>query len=304
MTLADAISRFLLACRLRKLSEHTQRAYACDLGFFRRWTGHTALADALTTDAVEAWRRHLDDRQFAATTIKRRLAALRAMAKWLEREGHLVDNPFRRLELGIKLPRRLPRNLSQRDLRLLLQGVRVVTGSDPFGGWLLRFTVELLLTTGIRIGEACAIRLSDLDLEGRTIRIVGKGSRERQVFLIDEQLLRLTRRYLKARAAAGPATDRLLTTSRGTPASPDYVRRKLHEAVRGSGIDGKVTPHMLRHTAATQYLECGVDMRFVQRLLGHSSIATTEIYTHVSDTALRSAVLGAGVRKRMGRTDN
>jgi hypothetical protein len=109
---------------------------------------------------------------------------------------------------------------------------------------------------------------------------------------------------LKARAAAGPATDRLLTTSRGTPASPDYVRRKLHEAVRGSGIDGKVTPHMLRHTAATQYLECGVDMRFVQRLLGHSSIATTEIYTHVSDTALRSAVLGAGVRKRMGRTDN
>jgi len=306
MTLADAISRFLLACRLRKLSEHTQRAYACDLGFFRRWSGHTPLADALTADAVEAWRRHLDDRQFAATTIKRRLAALRAMAKWLEREGHLADNPFRRLELGIKLPRRLPRNLSQRDLRLLLQGVRTATGARPFDGWLLRFAVELLLTTGIRIGEACAIRLGDLDLEGRTIRIVGKGSRERQVFLIDDQLLRLTRRYLKARAAVtgpatGPATDRLLTTSRGAPASPDYIRRKLHEAVRGSGIDGKVTPHMLRHTAATQYLECGVDMRFVQRLLGHSSIATTEIYTHVSDTALRSAVLGAGVRKRMGR---
>jgi len=296
MTLADAVSRFLLACRLRKLSLHTQRAYACDLGFFRRWSGQALLADAVTGDVVQAWRTHLDDRQLSAATIKRRLATLRAMAKWLEREGHLTDNPFRRIELGIRLPRRLPRNLNQRDLRLLLQGVRAAVGGDPFGSLLVRFTVELLLTTGIRIGEACAIRLGDLDLEGRTVRITGKGSRERQVFLIDDQLLRLTRRYLKGRAGTGSATDRLLVTARGAPASTDYVRRRLHDAVRGTDLDIKVTPHMLRHTAATQYLECGVDMRFVQRLLGHSSIATTEIYTHVSVARLQEVYAKAHPR--------
>lgn len=300
MTLADAVTRFLLACRLRKLSVHTQRAYACDLRLFVRWSGHAGLAEALTAAEIEAWRHRLDAFGFSAATIKRRLAALRAMAKWLERDGHLAEDPFRRIDLGIKLPRRLPRNLGERDLRLLLNGVRTKSAADPFVHWLLRFTVELLLTTGIRIGEACAIRLADLDAEGRTIRILGKGSRERQVFLIDDQLMRLTGRYLKARSATNASTDCLLVTSRGTAASPDYIRRRLHAAARSAGIAGRVTPHMLRHTAATQLLECGVDMRFVQRLLGHSSIATTEIYTHVSDVALRDAVLGAGVRRRIG----
>lgn len=135
------------------------------------------------------------------------------------------------------------------------------------------------------------------------IRILGKGSRERLVFLIDDDLVRLTKRYLRARASRVPRGDAFLVTATGAPASPDYIRRALHKAVAGTEIETRITPHMLRHTAATQLIECGVDIRFVQRLLGNSSIATMEIYTHVSDGALRNAIPGAGVRSIFRRVE-
>ena len=194
----------------------------------------------------------------------------------------------------------MPRNLQRHDLRLLLGRLKRTGEFNGFSTLLIRLTVELILTTGVRIAEACAIRLGDIDLEGRIIRVDGKGSRERQVYLIDDELVSLLARYLKARNLKGPVSDRLLVTGKCTAASPDYIRRKLHDIVASTDIAGKITPHMLRHTAATQLLECGVDIRFVQRLLGHSSIATTEIYTHVSNTALRSAILNADLRRQWG----
>ena len=286
-------------CRAQKFSNHTIRSYTGDLRKFESWSPCEDAADALVPDQIEAWRHHLGSADYAPATIRRRLAALRSLAKWLERNGVIADDPFAKLELAIKLPKRLPRNLGKRDLRLLLQGVRNGDGSASASRLLIQVTVELLLTTGIRVGEACSIRLRDIDLEGRTIRIMGKGSRERHVFLIDSQLLKLVRRYLKARASLSPPTDHLLVTTRGTQASTDYIRRKLHEVAKAAKVGRTVTPHMLRHTAATQLLECGVDIRFVQRLLGHSSIATTEIYTHVSDVALRAAIVGAGLRRQL-----
>ena len=300
MKVEALIDDFLRDCKLKKLSIHTQRAYELDLDRFLAWTRHAKTSAALDPKTIEGWRADLDGKGYAASTIKRRLATLRAMTKWLERNGRITDNPFAKIDVGIKLPRRSPRNLARRDLRLLLAGVDAGARTTALPALLLHFTVELILTTGIRVGEACSIKMNDLDLEAGTIRILGKGSRERQVFLVDDQLARLAERYIKARARIGPTTDRLLVTPHGRPASTDHIRRCLHEAVAATAIPGKVTPHMLRHTAATQLIECGVDIRFVQRLLGHSSIATTEIYTHVSDTALKSAILGAGVRRRMG----
>ena len=298
MTLADAISKFLLACKLRKLSPHTQRAYRSDLWLFRKWSHNRELERALTPDEIKAWRCHMDDRPLAATSIKRRLATLKAFTKWLEKAGHLNQNPFLALDLPIKLPRRLPRNLQNGDLRELIRSVRTRSISSSFPQVLIHLSVELILSTGIRIGEACNIELDDINLQERIIRVHGKGSRERQVFLIDKKLVVLIKRYLAIRKKFRPLTDRLLITTRGTSASTDYIRRKLHEAVSETGITRKVTPHMLRHTAATQFLERGVDIRYVQRLLGHSSIATTEIYTHVSNTALRDAITGAQLRKQ------
>ncbi len=300
MLLTNAISDFLLSCKLRKLSEHTHKAYRSDLGLFRIWSKHPDLDNALTADEIAEWRLFLDQRNFAATTIKRRLAALQALTKWLVREGLLSIDPFREIDVTIKLPRRLPRNLQRHDLRLLLSRLKQTSESNRFSALLMRLTVELILTTGIRIAEICSVTLSDIDLDGRIIRVDGKGSRERQVFLIDEELITLLGKYLMLRARKAPMSDRLLITTKGSGASPDYIRRKLHSVVASTDIAGKITPHMLRHTAATQLLECGVDIRFVQRLLGHSSIATTEIYTHVSNTALRKAILSSDLRRQWG----
>lgn len=299
MLIITAISDFLLSCKLRKLSVHTQKAYRSDLGLFCTWSQHPRLSDALTVKELGSWRIFLDQRSFAASTIKRRLAALQAMTKWLEKEGLIASDPFREIDVAIKLPRRLPRNLKHDDLHILLTRLKGANDGTTFAPLLMRLTVELILTTGVRIAEACSISLADIDLKAHTIRIYGKGSRERQVFLIDDEFIKLIGKYLKAREIRSPLNTRLLITSRGTIASPDYIRRKLHGVVATTKIPGKITPHMLRHTAATQLLECGVDIRYVQRLLGHSSIATTEIYTHVSNSALRKAILNSGLRRQL-----
>ena len=299
MYLENIVSQYLRACQLRRLSPHTQRAYASDLHSFKRWSAHATFDAALAPEEIKSWHSHLDRDNLSAATIKRRLATLKALSKWLVREGHLEADPFGKIEIAIKLPRRLPRNLKSHEMRHLLHQVRRNNAVETLSGLLVQLTIELIVTTGIRVDEACAIGLEDLDLEDRTIRIIGKGSRERRVFLIDDELVRLTRQYLRLRARTNPLTERFLVTTRGSAASTDYIRRQLHESVRTTRLKRKVTPHMLRHTAATQLLECGVDIRFVQRLLGHSSIATTEIYTHVSDTALRSAIIGARLRQQL-----
>jgi len=298
MLLSNAISEFVLSCKLRMLSEHTLKAYQSDLGLFKSWSRQTDVKAALTALEITAWRIYLDKRSFAATTIKRRLASLQSLTKWLEREALLDSDPFREIDVAIKLPRRLPRNLQRSDLSLLLEKLKRISEFNSFSNLLIWLTVELILTTGIRIAEACSITLNDIDLEGRVIRVDGKGSRERQVFLIDDELINLLEKYLTARARRTVVTDHLLITAKSSAASPDYIRRKLHRIVESTNITGKITPHMLRHTAATQLLECGVDIRFVQRLLGHSSIATTEIYTHVSNVALRNAILSSDLRRQ------
>ena len=142
MTLDGAISAFLVAMRLRRLSAHTSRAYAGDLALYRRWSPHGVLADALTPEEIARWREAMDETDLAAASIKRRLAALKAFCKWLEREGHIGTTPFRGLDMAVKLPKRLPRNLGASDLRRLLRHVRAereravgtAGGAAPRGG--------------------------------------------------------------------------------------------------------------------------------------------------------------------------
>jgi integrase/recombinase XerD len=155
--------------------------------------------------------------------------------------------------------------------------------------------VALMVATGVRVNEVVGIKCHDIDLPGRSMRIVGKGRRERQVFLPNGWMKRLTRAYLNTRAALGVEHTHLLFNRRRDPLTSAAMRSRLGKAAREAGVGAKVTPHMLRHTAATQLIEAGVDIRYIQRLLGHASLSTTEIYTHVSDRALRRVVSDADV---------
>ena len=156
-----------------------------------------------------------------------------------------------------------------------------------------------MLSTGIRVGELCKLRVEDVSPEGGSLRIQGKGSRDRVAYICDAGLRDELRRTVKARQQTVGRQASLFLNRYGLPMRPQSVRSRLRRYADEVGIARRITPHMLRHTAATLLIETGVDIRFVQRLLGHSSIATTEIYTHVSDEALRTTLERADVLRTL-----
>jgi site-specific recombinase XerD len=161
-----------------------------------------------------------------------------------------------------------------------------------------------MVSTGVRVHEVVNFECHDIDLACRAIRLVGKGRRERQVFLTNDWITDLTYAYLEVRGSLDLAHPRLLFNLRYEALTTAAMRSRLAKAARAAGLSQRVTPHMLRHTAATQLIEAGVDIRYIQRLLGHASLSTTELYTHVSDSALKRVVSDADILGRFASPDN
>ena len=155
---------------------------------------------------------------------------------------------------------------------------------------------ELLFATGMRVSELASLRDTSVDVEDGTITIIGKGNRERRVFVPDE-IKSLLSDYRNARDLCATTAETFLVNSRGAAASPQMIRRLIRLHGERSDVRDRVTPHMFRHSVATYLLEKGVDIRYVQRLLGHRSISTTEIYTHVADAALKVRITERHPRK-------
>jgi len=300
MNLKTASTDFLDHCRTKGLSPHTLRAYRQDLAQFQNWTEKEGWS---SKDAITGWMSAMQTNKNAPTTIKRRIACLKVMFRWLEENERLTDNPFHKIRTTIQLPKRLPRDLNHNELKVLFSNPLSITlHSNNAKSRTLFLALEILFATGIRVGELCAITHSDLDLDAGIIRIKGKGNRERCVFLVSRELINEIEKYLKDYRRNTLPSDSLLITQWGTAATPDYIRKSLHAFTAKRRITRRITPHMLRHTAATQLIENGVDIRFVQKLLGHASITTTEIYTHVSDKKLQEAIKMANPREKIQTT--
>jgi integrase/recombinase XerC len=301
---SEEVARFIEHCRVGKcLSPHTLRAYGSDLADFGAHIGGQKLVE-VDRDSVRAYARVLfDQRNLKSTTVRRRIATLRVLYKWMEREELVPLSVFHRLDLSIRLPRRLPRALKVHEMRLLLaaadHAIRKCPATVRYEAQLMRFTIVCLFTTGLRIGELVAAGLSDVSAHDGTIQVRGKGNRERRVYLPGAQALSALAKYLAARARVRRESDNLLITSEGSAASAQFIRTRLRSLAERAGIARRVTPHMLRHTAASQLLEAGVDIRLVQILLGHSSIATTQIYTEVRDAALKERLATANTLQRL-----
>jgi len=318
MKINKACELFLDYCRTAKnLSAHTHRAYQIDLADFLAYAGpHKDLAeiDKLT---IRAFLGHLmEERGLKPATAKRRLACLKVMFGWLEDEELIDQNPMYRLKARVTLPKELPQALSREEMRRLFVYWRTRLDLPPsaplrqrhfevlkrhpdftaFTGYL---GLELLFATGVRVSELVAITLEDVDVANGVIVIHGKGNRERRVFLTDDALKYLIAVYAERPERLGTGATPLLVNTRGVPASAQFIRKLLHEAGRGAGLSRPVTPHMVRHTTATLLLEEGVDIRFVQALLGHHSIATTERYTQVSDRQLQELLETKHPRRRI-----
>lgn len=302
MTLTEAEKKFLQYCELlANLSQHTLRAYGSDIDDIRRYLGKIKSIEGVQAGQIREYVRHLrEQRRLKEATIKRKLASLKLLFKWALREGVIRTNPFDAVNERIRLPKRLPRALDRGDRESLRKALRLDSRAVDFDEIRRKTAVHLLLDTGIRVGELVSINLADVSLAGGSVLIHGKGNRQRLVYLMQKQLFRKVERYLAHRQRIQTSSDKLLVTGSGSPVHAVGIRAELKGMSQDAGIQRHVTPHMLRHTCATQWLEGGLDIRYVQKLLGHQSISTTEIYTHVSDQGLRDALCRAieGLGKR------
>jgi len=279
----------------RQLSPYTVRAYRSDLADYVRWLGKQRPAFQSVVDGLKAYLQDMTaERRLAAATIRRRLACLRAYFRWACREDHSTD-PFREWHPVLPRRRRLPRSLSKAEAKFLMSGARSSCEDE-----MLHVSISLMISTGLRVGELCKLRAEDVSPEGDVLRVYGKGSRDRIAYVADAHLRGSLSRIAKIRREAGGAVATLFLNRRGSPIRAQSIRSKLRKFAGKAGIVRRVTPHMLRHTAATLLIENGVDIRYVQRLLGHSTIATTEIYTHICDEALRTTLERADVLGGLG----
>jgi site-specific recombinase XerD len=283
----DAASTFIRHCQsIRKLSPHTIRAYELDLARFSQFLGKRAAVATCDKTVIHNYVRHLFDvHSLKESSVKRHLATLRSLFRWLEEDGQGIEDPFRGARIRIRMPKRLPRVIARSDLRRLLLHEPPPTFSDLTA----YVATELLFATGMRVSELASLLDAAVDVDDGTITIIGKGNRQRRVFVPDD-LKSLLRHYRTARDRAASSAETFLVNSRGDAASPQMIRRLVRLHGERSAVRDRVTPHMFRHSVATYLLEEGVDIRYVQRLLGHRSISTTEIYTHVADAALKVKV--------------
>jgi len=280
----DAASAFIRHCQsIRKLSPHTTRAYELDLAGFVQFFGKRSAVASCDKSVIHNYVRHLFDvRTLKESSVKRHLATLRSMFRWLEEDEQIAEDPFRGARIRIRMPKRLPRVIARADLRRLLLHEQ----PPSFADLTAYVATELLFATGMRVSELASLLDAAVDVDDGTITIIGKGNRQRRVFVPDD-IKSLLRDYRTARDRSPSTADTFLVNSRGDAASPQMIRRLVRLHGERSEVRDRVTPHMFRHSVATYLLEEGVDIRYVQRLLGHRSISTTEMYTQVADSALK-----------------
>jgi integrase/recombinase XerC len=293
----------------KDFSSHTVRAYDGDVAAFERYVGPRAQVEEIDENVVVRFLEGLRAEGLSPRSIRRRAAGLKSFCRWLVAEGGLDVDPSAGISVPAGRSRTLPRVVPQHELDLLLRWLRVTAGFGravdastvlrrPHDSTTL-LAVALMIATGARVHEVVGLRCCEIDLPGRSLRITGKGRRQRQVFLTNDWIAGFTAAYLQVRAALNVSIPQLLFNSNYDALTAPTLRSRLARAAEQAGLGMRVTPHMLRHTAATQLIEAGVDIRFIQRLLGHASLTTTEIYTHVSDGVLSRVVSDADILGRL-----
>ncbi|HTY60207.1 MAG TPA: tyrosine recombinase XerC [Bacteroidota bacterium] len=284
------ISAFLRYLRdARNYSPHTVAAYACDLQEFlafweSEFPGRVMTAGGVDRRAIRRFLAWLHDGNFASRSIARKLACLKSFFRYL-RKMHVVESNPATTVLAPKLERRLPRTLDERSVARLMEQPNRANTEGARDAALL----EILYSTGIRLSELIALRVADIDFSGGTIKVTGKGSKQR-IIPFGAKARAALQAYLEVRpdlSRRGPGLPNAFLSVRGKPMSPKGVNRLMNRYIGMVSEIEKRSPHVLRHTFATHLLNRGADLRAVKELLGHESLSTTQMYTHVSVDHLR-----------------
>ena len=285
--ITQLIEDFLWHCRFEKnLDMKTIKAYQTDLKQFSRQCEDNGKIEDINKHEIKSYLQRLSS--FEYKTIKRKLATLRAMLNYCECEYEDFVNPMRKMQIRLREPIRLPKVMTIEEVTKIFKYQRSELHlSEPQSYKHILCVrniaiLELLFASGIRIGELCNLRNKDIDLSNGVLHILGKGNKERIIYICQSQTLDALISWNNQKHQKACVNDYFFTNRLNRPLSTQSVRLMLHQVAKLAHINKTITPHMFRHTFATLLLEEDVDIKYIQSLLGHSSIVTTQIYTHVN----------------------
>lgn len=301
-TLKDYISEYLNYCEYRKqLNFKTIKAYKIDLNQYNSFC--LDISDPFSKKAVDSYITELF-KHYKPKSVKRKIASLKAFFHYLEYTEFLAQNPFDKLDVYFREAKLLPKTISfhsiQKFLSVLYAQKMQTVSAYQFKCCLRDIAViELLFATGMRISELCSLKPSDIDLENNTVLIYGKGSKERILQFGNCEVISALATYQSTFKADISACGYFFVNKRKQKLSDQSVRFMINRYAALAGIEQHITPHMFRHSFATLLLEQDVDIRYIQKMLGHSSISTTEIYTHVSSAKQKDILVNKHPRNFM-----
>ena len=268
------------------LARNTLEAYRSDLAQFATWLEAQQRKDLISADQadIQSYLGYQFRKKTRATSVARLLSALKRFYRYCLRQGRVKADPTLRID-SPKLPRGLPKSLTEEDVENLLAAPR----ADKALGLRDKAMLETLYASGLRVSELVTLKLGQVSQDMGVVRVVGKGSKERLVPL-GEEAIAWIRQYLKEarpELLGGRAADDLFVTARGSAMTRQMFWHLLRRYAAQAGLKKSISPHTLRHAFATHLLNHGADLRVVQLLLGHSDISTTQIYTHVARERLK-----------------
>lgn len=284
----------------KRLNTKTIKSYRIDLTQFTSHITETQLT-SITQDTLEQYISHLHQ-NYQPKTVKRKIASLKAMFHYFEYKELIIQNPFNKVQVKFREPTILPKTIPLQTVECLLKTIysqqhNAKTAHQRKDAVRDTAVCELLFATGMRISELCSLTVNDINLQDGTILIYGKGSKERRLQLGNTDVIEALKKYKAEFSSEIAGCNNFFANQCGRPLSDQTVRRMITKYTTLSAIDLHITPHMFRHTFATSLLEADVDIRYIQEMLGHSSINITEIYTHVAVAKQRDILTSKHPRK-------
>lgn len=299
--LQTSISRYLEFCQYQKrLDSKTLKAYRIDLKQFSLQINTNDIS-AISSETLERYIAALHQ-NYKPKTAKRKIASLKAFFHYLEYKDLLSVNPFHKIIVKFREPMILPKTIPLHSLESFLATMyqkHSTAATACRKRNILRdiAVIELLFATGMRISELCSLRPSAVNLYDQSILIYGKGAKERRIQIGNDNVMKILKEYAREYQTEIELCGFFFINHRGNPLSDQSVRRMIRQYASLAAIDLHITPHMFRHTFATCLLEADVDIRYIQEMLGHSSINITEIYTHVALSKQRDILTAKHPRK-------
>lgn len=293
--------KYLEYCEFQKrLDKKTLKAYQIDLRQFSEQCNFTDITE-ITPTILETYIAKLHQ-QYKPKTVKRKIASIKALFHYLEYRELLLHNPFCRVQVRFREPIKLPKTIPLNTVETLLSTIykqRIVAKTNYKKRNALRdvAVIELLFATGMRISELCTLKSKDVNLYDGSILIYGKGNKERRIQIGNNAVIRILQEYKNDFYKEIDSCKHFFANQNGNAMSDQTVRRMINKYATLASVELHLTPHMFRHTFATSLLEADVDVRYIQEMLGHSSINITEIYTHVALSKQRDILSSKHPRK-------